>query len=192
MTEKLFWENPYLTEIKAKVMKINNNRVSLNKTIFYAFCGGQESDEGTISGIKVVNALKIGEKENIIDIEYTLFSEPDFKVGDEVEVKINKEKREKLLRLHSSAHIVYYFIIEKLGELKVIGSNITSDKARVDFFLDTSITPILLEIEEKTNKFLGEEHQIERKFDENNTLFTGFAASGRCLAAAHTQETQKR
>lgn len=168
MTQKIFWEDPSLSEIKAKITKIDKNTVSLDKTIFYAFCGGQESDEGTISGIKVVNAVKIGDKENIIDIEYTLFSEPNFKVGDEVEVKINKEKREKLMRLHSATHVVYYFVIEKLGELKVIGSNISSEKARVDFFIEIPITSILPEIEEKTNKFLDEGHVIERKFDENN------------------------
>ena len=72
MTKKLFWKDPYQTTCTAKVTQINGNIIMLDQTIFYAFSGGQESDSGTINGIKVINATKIGDKENIIDIEYLL------------------------------------------------------------------------------------------------------------------------
>src|SRR3989338_10817086 len=115
MTEKLFWEDPYATMCKAKVTVIEGNKVKLDRTIFYAFSGGQESDSGTIGGIAVIEAVKQGDKENIIDIVYTLEHEPDFNVGDEVDVQIDPIKREKLRRLHSAAHVLYYLIIEQLG-----------------------------------------------------------------------------
>jgi alanyl-tRNA synthetase len=168
MTEKIFWIYPYLTELKAKITKIENNKVSLDKTIFYAFSGGQESDEGTIGGIKVVNAIKIGDKENIIEIDYELEREPDFKVGDEVEVIIDKNKRKKIMRLHSAAHIVYYFALERLGALNMIGSNLTSEKSRMDFVYDKPISEFLPQIEKKTNEFIADDHKIERIFDDKN------------------------
>src|SRR3989338_1805732 len=105
MTKKLFWEDPYQTECTAKVTSIDNNKVKLDQTIFYAFSGGQLSDEGTIGGIKVLEAKKEGDKENIMDIEYTLADDPSFQVGDVVEVKIDPIRRENLRRLHSAAHI---------------------------------------------------------------------------------------
>src|SRR3989338_2308667 len=108
-TQKLFWRDPYQTESTATVTEVNGNKVKLNQTIFFAFSGGQESDEGTIGGIKVIEAVKQGDKENIIDIEYTLEREPDFKVGDGVNVIIDGERRKKLMRLHSATHIAYYF-----------------------------------------------------------------------------------
>ncbi|HLC90166.1 MAG TPA: alanine--tRNA ligase-related protein [Candidatus Nanoarchaeia archaeon] len=92
MTKKLFWEDPYQTECTAKVTSIDNNKVKLDQTIFYAFSGGQLSDEGTIGGIKVLEAKKEGDKEDIIDIEYTLEQEPSFNVGDTVQVKIDAER----------------------------------------------------------------------------------------------------
>ena len=161
MTKKLFWENPYQSECKAIVTEVNGNKIKLNQTIFYAFSGGQESDSGTINGINVIDALKIGDKESIIDIEYELEKTPDFKVGEEVEVKIDFEKRKDLMKLHSAAHIAYYFITEKLGKLKIIGSNIASEKARVDFEYDKSLTDELEHIENKINTFLGECYSIE-------------------------------
>jgi len=168
MTQKLFWKDPYQTECEAVITAIDGKKVKLNQTIFYAFSGGQESDEGTIAGIKVLTATKQGDKESIIDIEYELETEPSFGVGETVKIKINEEKRAKLRKLHSLAHIVYYFVIEKLGPLKVIGSNISSEKARIDFLYDKPISELLQEIEAEVNAFLQEDHEILRKQDEEN------------------------
>lgn len=168
MTKKLFWEDPYQMECSAKVTSIIGNKVKLDQTIFFAFSGGQASDEGTIGGIKVLDAIKQGDKENIIDIEYVLEEEPSFKVGDEVQVKINGDRRKNLIRLHSAAHIAYYFIVDKLGKLKIIGSNISPEKARMDFEYDKPLNDILLEIEKDINSFLTKRHDITKTQDDNN------------------------
>ena len=47
-TIKVFWENPYLAELVAKIVDIDGDNIVLDQTIFYAFSGGQESDEGTM------------------------------------------------------------------------------------------------------------------------------------------------
>ena len=164
-TKKLFWDDPYQTECLAKVTEINGRKVKLDQTIFYAFSGGQESDEGTINGIKVVQAIKEGDKEDIVDIEYELENDPDFNVGIEIKVVIDKEKRSRLMRLHSAAHIVYYFVIKRLGKVRIVGSNVSSDKARMDFGYDEPFQDKLPEIEEEVNAFLEEDHKIIMKND---------------------------
>ncbi|NTV23572.1 MAG: alanyl-tRNA editing protein [Nanoarchaeota archaeon] len=160
MTQKIFWENPYQDTCTAKITSIEGKKIKIDRTVFFACSGGQESDEGTIAGIKVVNAVKLGDKESIIDIEYELEIEPILKIGDDVSVHIDIEKRKKLMRLHSAAHIAYYFMLEKLGKFKIIGSNIGQDKARVDFLYDTPVTDVLPEIEAKLNSFLSENQHI--------------------------------
>jgi alanyl-tRNA synthetase len=165
--EKLFWNDPYQTECTATVTSIDGNTIKLDQSIFYAFSGGQESDTGTIAGISVIQATKEGDKENIIDITYELKTKPTFSVGDTVKVKIDKEKRAQLRKLHSVAHVMYYFVIEKLGKLKIVGSNITSTKARMDFIYDKPINEILPEIETNLNTFLTENHAITSTQDEN-------------------------
>lgn len=166
MTKKIFWQNPYQTECTAIVREMNGNKIKLDQTIFFAFSGGQESDEGTIGGMKVINAIKQGDKESIIDIEYEVEKTPDFKVGDEVEVKINGQRRASLRNLHSAAHIAYYFIADELGKVKIMGSNIAEDKARIDFLYDKPITNFLSQIEDKVNHFLKEDHAIVMKNDD--------------------------
>jgi len=167
MTKKLFWDDPYQTECTAKVTSLNNNKVKLDQTIFYAFSGGQLSDEGTIGGIKVLEAKKEGDKEDIIDIEYTLEQEPSFKVGDTVQVKIDAERRAKLRRLHSAAHIVYYITIAVLGKVKVNGSEIQPEKARMDFGYEESIIEKIPVIEKMTNTFIAGNHPIVMKPDHD-------------------------
>jgi alanyl-tRNA synthetase len=166
MTKKLFWDDPYQTKCTAKVTNLDGNKIKLNQTIFYAFSGGQLSDEGTIGGIKVVQAQKEGEKEDIIDIEYTLESVPNFQVGDEVEIKIDANRRDKLRRLHSAAHIVYYITIAVLGDVKINGSEIQEEKARMDFGYEDSIVEKIPIIEETTNKFIAQNHKIIMVSDE--------------------------
>ncbi len=166
MTTKLFWQDPYLTECSAAVTEISGNKVKLDRTIFFAFSGGQASDEGTIGGINVTEAVKQGDKENIIDIEYTLEKEPSFKVGDIVTIKINSERRQKLRNLHSAAHILYYLSQEFIGKVKIVGSNIAPEKARMDFLYEQPLNDIILKLEAKMNTFISEGHQIVMENDE--------------------------
>jgi len=166
MTKKLFWEDPYLTECTATVTEINGNKIKLNQTIFFAFSGGQASDEGTIGGINVLEAVKQGDKENIIDIEYTLETEPTFKVGDLVTVKINPERRCKLRNLHSAAHILYYLSEEFIGKVKIVGSNIAPEKARMDFLYEKPLNDVLPQLEMRMNIFISGGPKIVMKNDE--------------------------
>ncbi len=166
-TTKLFWEDPYQTQCTATVTAINDNKVKLNQTIFYAFSGGQLSDEGTIGGINVVEAKKEGDKEDIIDIEYTLEKKPNFSVGDEVEIKIDEIRRDKLRRLHSAAHIVYYVVIDILGKVKINGSEIQVEKARMDFGYEKPLVEKIPVIEKAANEFISGNHDIIMKPDES-------------------------
>lgn len=162
--KKLFWEDPYLTECMAKVNSIEGNKVKLDQTIFYAFSGGQASDSGTIGGINVVEAIE-EDKENI---SYLLEKEPEFKVGDEVEVIIDGEIRQKIRNLHSVTHIVSYFVEEKLGKLECIGSNVSRDKARLDYVFEGSISEHLEELKEKVNEFISNDYEVLIQNDEND------------------------
>ncbi len=162
MTKKLFWDDPYLTECDAKVTFLVGKQVRLDQTIFYAFSGGQLSDEGTIGGIQVVEAVKEGDKENIIDITYILEQEPSFNVGDTVTVAIDRERRAKLRKLHSAIHIVYYMVIEMLGKININGSEVQPEKARMDFGYDGPITEKIPLLEKAVNEFIAQNHPIER------------------------------
>ena len=62
MTQKLFWQDPYLTCLDTHITRVDGNDVTVAETIFYAFSGGQESDHGTIGGHEVLRARKEGKE----------------------------------------------------------------------------------------------------------------------------------
>ncbi len=163
MVEKLFRENSYMEETEAKVTSVNGNIITLNKTIFFAFAGGQASDSGTIEGIPITEARAQGK-----EIFYTLEKEPDFKEGEVVKIKIDAEKRSRIRRLHSVAHIVYMIFADKTGIKKLIGSNVDERKSRIDYEYPESISPMLPEIEKKVNEFLSKGCEVKTYPDKEN------------------------
>ncbi|MEM5792994.1 MAG: phenylalanine--tRNA ligase subunit beta [Candidatus Aenigmatarchaeota archaeon] len=159
-TVELFYKDPYLRECKSKVLEIKGREVVLDRTIFFAFSGGQASDTGTIDGIRVVDVKKENGK-----IVHVLEVEPTFSIGNEVELKLDWERRYRIMKLHSAAHIVYYPLIEKTGNPTVIGSNVSSDKARIDILYDKPLTPIIKELEEEVNSVISRKLEIRTEDD---------------------------
>lgn len=163
-TERLFYQDPYMKEAEAQVQEINSKEIILNQTIFFAFSGGQESDSGTINGINIVDVKKENHK-----IIHVLEKEPDFKEGDIVKLELDWERRYQLMKLHSAAHLMYFPFVENFGKVKIIGSNISESKARVDFLYDKPITDQLTKIEESVNKSISESMEITAKPDKKDS-----------------------
>ena len=163
--KRLFWEDPYMKGCKAKVKSVDGKGVELEGTCFFAFSGGQQSDSGSIGGIPVVNAEKKGDT-----IVYILEREPEFGEGDTVDVEIDWEKRNRIMRLHSAAHIVWFFAEKKLATRKLIGSNVTEEKARIDYEYPESLAPLLPGIEGEVNVFISESHPIKTYADEGDPM----------------------
>jgi len=125
---KIFWLDPYLTELNASVVFVSGDLLTLDRTIFFAFSGGQESDMGTIGGLKVLEAKKEG-----AEIFYQLEPGHNLKPGDPVLIKIDWERRYRLMRLHFAAEIILELINQNYGNPEKIGAHISAHKARIDF-----------------------------------------------------------
>lgn len=163
MVEKLFRSDSYLFSCVSKVTSVSDKGITLDRTVFFAFAGGQASDEGTIGGFKVLTATAEGP-----EIYYKLEGNPSLSVGQEVEVKINGEKRMKIMRLHSAAHLVYEVFAKHTNIRKLIGSNVNEEKSRFDFEMPEPITPLLPKIEEESNSLISQNLPIQTKPDEKN------------------------
>ena len=141
MTRKLFWQDPYLTELETTVATVDGERVTLSSTIFFAFSGGQESDAGVIAGVPVLEARKDG-----LEIAYVLPADHGLRPGDRVRLEIDWGRRYRLMRLHFAAELVLELVHRRLPGARKVGAHIAADKARIDFAWPENIAGLLPDI----------------------------------------------
>lgn len=160
MTEKLFWKDPYQTELVSQIVSLKGNEVELSETIFYAESGGQESDVGTMNGIPVLKAEK--REQTII---YTLAEVDGLTVGSEVITKIDWPRRYALMKLHFAAEVVLELFTQTYS-INKIGAHISAEKSRIDFEWNDNISTLLPDFQIKAMSLINADLPIESYFSD--------------------------
>ncbi|MGV0759710.1 alanyl-tRNA editing protein [Tistrella mobilis] len=138
MTVRFFWEDPYLDRLDSRVAAVDGDWISLDRTIFFAFSGGQESDRGRIGGHEVLEAVADGP-----GIRYRLAPDHGLEPGAPVTAEIDMTRRYRLMRLHFAAELVLELADRHMPGAAKIGAHIAEDKARIDFLWPSPVTPLL-------------------------------------------------
>jgi len=131
MTRKLFWEDAYVKEFDATVSSVDGNQVVLDQTAFHPRGGGLVGDTGTLGGVKVADTIKGGDDSIVHVLEQT----GPFAVGNSVHGVIDWDRRHRIMRMHTSAHLLSAIFNKETGAL-ITGNQIEPDKSRIDFSLD--------------------------------------------------------
>ncbi len=114
--------------------------IILDKTPFYAECGGQVGDSGELSvdnkTFEVVKTFKVQE----IYVHRTIVSEEEIKKGDKVKAKIDIQRRMEIAKHHSLAHLLQASLQKVLGhDVHQAGSYVEENKTRYDFTFDRAL-----------------------------------------------------
>lgn len=148
MVRRLFWEDMYLREFDAKVTYVKDDRLMLDQTAFNPRGGGLVSDTGFIGGVRVLEVFKEGD-----DIIH-LMSEPvRFSVGEEIHCVLDWERRYKIMRMHTAAHLLSAVIYRRTGAL-ITGNSIQPDESRIDFSLESYDKEKILSYVDEVNKII--------------------------------------
>lgn len=131
MTKKLFWDDAYIKEFDATTDSVNGNQVVLNQTAFNPRGGGLVGDTGTLSSIGVLETIK-GGGDSIIHV---LESAPSWSVRTSVHGTLDWDRRYRIMRMHTSAHLLSSIFLKETGAL-ITGNQIEAEKSRIDFSLD--------------------------------------------------------
>jgi misacylated tRNA(Ala) deacylase len=135
MAEALYLTDSYLKEFDAKVVKAEQGKIILDITAFYPESGGQPCDFGKL--IRKSDNMEF----NINNVkkesgEIAHYTTDGLKEGDEVKGIIDWDRRYKLMRMHTAAHILSAVINLQTNAL-ITGNQLGIEKSRVDFDLDT-------------------------------------------------------
>ena len=160
-TARLYHEDPYLRRFEATALSIEGNEVVLDRTAFYPEGGGQAGDTGIIGGVRVADTQIRDDR-----VVHILEAPPSFRAGDSVECEIDWERRHRIMRLHSAAHITEHFLYQQLGELERLGSNVDERKDRADYAYEGRLPADGLgRVEEAANRFIAAGHEVRIRID---------------------------
>ncbi|MHA1293987.1 MAG: alanine--tRNA ligase [Promethearchaeota archaeon] len=160
-TESLYYYDYTKTSNDAKVLKIIDNMVILDKTVAYPTSGGQIHDIGTINGQEFIDVFKQGN--HIIHI---LKEQPKFKEGDIVKVELDKFWRKQLAQHHTATHIVNAAARNVLGShINQAGAKKTLKNSHLDITHYEQIPrEKIIEIEKEANKIVKKAINLNLEF----------------------------
>ena len=114
LTKRLYYQDSYLKEFKAKVLKKikidNQPAVVLDETAFYPTSGGQPYDVGVIQDVPVVEVVEEGD-----EIIHILKEELKEEINSEVIGKIDWGRRFDHMQQHLGQHILSGALMEIYG-----------------------------------------------------------------------------
>ncbi len=168
--EALYLEDCYMKEFNAYVESVEKGRfVVLDKTAFYPNSGGQPYDTGRIideegNEYKVVYVGKFnGRISHEVDRE-------GLKKGDKVKGVIDWDRRYRLMRYHTAAHILSEVIHKETGA-RVTGNQLSLEKGRIDFDLKDFNKEKIKEYEKKANEVIERNLEVKKYFMPKEEAF---------------------
>jgi misacylated tRNA(Ala) deacylase len=159
MTKALYLEDSNRKECDSVVVSIKDGKyVVLDQTIFYPKGGGQPWDTGKITKAnEVYTVVYVGKFSGEIshEVDHT-----GLKEGDSVHCSLNWERRYRLMRSHTAAHVFASLLCTGAGVL-VTGNQLEEDKIRFDFSLEKFDRGTLEEYIEKANELFKKDIPVE-------------------------------
>lgn len=166
MNNALYMDNCYLKEFEATVESVKDDKyVVLDKTAFCPLGGGVAYDTGALlRDDEEFQVVYVGKFDNRISHEV---SKPGLKEGDKVIGVIDWERRYKLMKFHTAAHLLAS-IFHNNGNALITGNQIEPDCARMDFSLENFDRAIIDEYAKIANELIQKNapvkiHYMERE-----------------------------
>jgi len=163
-TETLFYKDDPM-EFEAKVIKVFDDQVVLDKTSFYARGGGQEPDHGSIAGFEVVDVDKHAD----IIVHKLKGGTPN--EGDTVQCKVDATRRSNITKNHTSTHIINTSARSVLGSWVWQHSAFKDDDhARLDITHHSSLKDEQVkQIEDAANKMIKDNYPVKIEYFDRGT-----------------------
>ncbi len=115
--------------------------IVLDKTPFYAECGGQVGDSGIIENENLKAEVLTTFKVNNLYVHRSKVINGEITIGEKVKALIDVPRREEIRLHHTSAHLLQAALIKVLGEeVHQAGSQVEENRMRFDFTFSRAMT----------------------------------------------------
>ncbi|WP_180235948.1 alanyl-tRNA editing protein [Bacillus wiedmannii] len=156
MEQKLYYTDAYKKDFTTKVIKQDYDKngnlyVVLNETAFYPTGGGQPHDTGTLNGIAVLDVEEVND-----EIRHFITEQLH---TEEVEGKINWERRFDHMQQHAAQHILSAAFWDHFN-IPTIGFHLGKETVTIDLETENLHAETVEEAVQIANKFVFENHPI--------------------------------
>lgn len=158
MTKLLFMDDSYLKEVETVVVDVLNDNVETEETVFHPLGGGLPADTGWIyfSG-KVSSVVDVRkEQERVL---HRVEGEVPTR-GERVLLKLDWDRRYRIMRMHTAAHLLSALFYERAGAL-ITGNEIRPERSRIDFSLKEFDRGLMVELVEEANRIIKEDRRVK-------------------------------
>ncbi len=153
-TEKLWMDSIeacYETEFSATVQAIEEDKVILDRTLFYPIGGGQNWDLGKLTWDG--GESEVSEVRGRDEVQHRLETVENLQVGETIEGSIDWQRRHAHMRMHTAQHLVSGIVYEMFHGTRTVGNQIHHDRSRIDF-----------------NPIKFEDEMLNRVIDQTNSV----------------------
>ena len=167
MTDELFRRDAYAKTCESTVTGADERGLRLAQTVFYPLGGGQPGDTGTLTladgrMLRVVDTQKDEAGGEILHVLETPAGEDV--VGQAVTGSIDWDRRHRLMRIHTSLHLLC-----SLVDAPVTGGSVRDGSGRLDFDLPEN-TLDKAALQEALNRLVSEGHEVSYRWVTDEEL----------------------
>lgn len=174
-----YCENEADAKILATVEGDGYVDIVLDKTPFYAECGGQVGDSGVIENDNMKAEVLTTFKVNQLFVHRSKIVNGEITIGEKVKAAIDVPRREEIRLHHTSAHLLQAALIKVLGdEVHQAGSQVEENRMRFDFSFNRAMTPDeIFKVEEIMNNWIAKGYEVKTDvMDIEQAKLTGATA----------------
>ncbi|MCJ7428875.1 MAG: alanyl-tRNA editing protein [Candidatus Nanohaloarchaeota archaeon QJJ-5] len=168
MTERIYMEDCYAETVSTQVEAIRAGGIVLSETVFYPEGGGQPADQGVINvgGTSIqVTDVSVDHGEILHHVEST----DPITEGDDVDARIDWERRHMLMRMHTAQHLLSAVVLD-MFDAKTVGNQIHPSYSRIDFEPVNFSQKDLDRIERRCNALIEEERSVSIYEEDRETV----------------------
>ena len=168
----------FLFEDKATIKSIENKDgfllIELDDTIFFPGGGGQPYDIGVMKTDSFEGEVVKVYRENDLIIHKVKPKQGTLKQNDSVTLKIDEDRRIKLVRMHTGEHVLFKALEKEFGDVKL--TKIDLDEEESSLFINTEKLTWegLFKAEEMVNSIIEEDKpMIEKQYTKEEAIKLG-------------------
>jgi len=160
MTERLYYQDCYLREFRARVVESADagRRVYLDRTAFYPASGGQPFDLGTLAGVAV---------REVIDEEDRIGHLLEAPLGAAAEVTgvIDWDRRYDHMQQHTGQHLLSA-VLEELFAIRTVSFHLGSEVSTIDVEAPALTAKQLERVEDRCAEIIAEARPVQITFED--------------------------